>query len=532
MKISPWTAGLVFLLAFAAFTRLFLLGTAPAGLTWDEAALGYVGKMVVTTGRDEHGQLLPRAFTSFGDYKAPLAIYITGIFTSLLGLSPLAVRLPFALAGVASVWLMTQIGRKVFDNRWYGLLCGWLLAITPWHLLFSRVAFESGLALFFFLLFLWSWLESRSRGKFEWRWGIIGGIGLLGALYTYHSAKIAVPLSLALILWHEWRQNRDWLRRSIRQLLITAGAIGLFLLPLIHSFVFDKASGRAQQTLIFFQEGSLGEKFSAVISGFATHLSLQFLVFGQTDTLRHGTGMWGVLSFSQMILLLLGVSYLLGRWLDTVTSGRSLFFLRWIQQLTRRPSSEIRIAPWLWLGLAIIGLLPAALGFELPHANRALLALPAFIFLMAYAVKELHHDLPNLLFPSLVGMLVLIASLEFGRFWLFYHGPYRTRSSADWLQGYAEAVSLADLYRVQGKSVKFTSQYGQPEIFFAFALDIPPQEYRDQRVRGVEFGPITPADTGKYDVVIAAPNEALPQVPNIVVEHLDRSPAFLIYEKR
>src|SRR5688572_6183925 len=92
--ISPWSVVLIFLVFFALFTRLYNLGVTPAGMSWDEAALGYVGKMVVTTRRDEHSRFLPRTFTSFGDYKAPLAMYITGVFTTVLGLKIWVIRLP------------------------------------------------------------------------------------------------------------------------------------------------------------------------------------------------------------------------------------------------------------------------------------------------------------------------------------------------------------------------------------------------------------------------------------------------------
>ena len=76
---TPFWVTLVFIVGLALFTRLYDLGKAPAGITWDEAALGYVGKMVVRTTRDEYLHRFPITFQSFGDYKSPLSFYVAGI---------------------------------------------------------------------------------------------------------------------------------------------------------------------------------------------------------------------------------------------------------------------------------------------------------------------------------------------------------------------------------------------------------------------------------------------------------------------
>jgi 4-amino-4-deoxy-L-arabinose transferase-like glycosyltransferase len=520
-----WLAALAFLLFFTAFTRLNQLGSLPAGLSWDEAYLGYVGKMVVTTGRDEYGRLLPRVFESFGDYKAPLAIYLTGLFTAAFGLHPWAVRLPFALAGIGSVWLMTRLGTLVFKNRWLGLLTGWWLAIMPWHLLFSRVAFESGLALFFYLLALVSWLELRSPAKLDRRYLLAAVVGVAGALYTYHSAKVVMPLALLAIAGHEWRHHREWLKRQWPALWRTGIALGLALLPLLSTLVLGKGGERAAQTSIFSQGLGWNETLTALLGGILSHLSLQFLIFGQTDVLRHGTGMWGQLGVIQLLFLLVGVAYAINRIIDQPSLAD------WLSRKFRRASADVAIHPWLWLALLLIGILPAAIGFELPHANRALLAVAPIGLLLTLAAAELRQGLSEIKFSLVVGLGLLLATLEFVSFWRFYGGPYRIRSGADWLQGYAEAVQMTDRYRGEGKSVKFTNSYGQPEIFFGFYLNLPTAEYRAVRVEGVDFGPVTLEDFNHYDVIVAEPREAGPFIPAYHIQRQNGEAAFLIYEK-
>src|SRR3989344_2042807 len=89
----------------AAILRLYRLDSFPA-LNADEAAIGYNAYSLLETGKDEHGDSWPIHFQSFNDYKPGLYFYIVLPFVKILGLSEWAVRLPGALLGVATVWLV------------------------------------------------------------------------------------------------------------------------------------------------------------------------------------------------------------------------------------------------------------------------------------------------------------------------------------------------------------------------------------------------------------------------------------------
>ena len=94
---------LVGLTLLALILRLWALGSMPPGLDTDEAAIGYNAYALLRTGRDEYGQPWPLLFESFGEWKRPVYIYAAVPAVATLGLSPLAVRLPAALAGTLSV---------------------------------------------------------------------------------------------------------------------------------------------------------------------------------------------------------------------------------------------------------------------------------------------------------------------------------------------------------------------------------------------------------------------------------------------
>src|SRR3989338_5575152 len=149
---------IILILFLAAVLRFVQLGKNPPGLYWDEGSLGYNAYSILTTGRDEHGEFLPLTrFKAFGDYKPPGYIYATVPSIALFGLNEFAVRFPSALAGVAMVWLTYLLVKELFPVHLGGVqghprgvqaatLAALLLAISPWHVQLSRVAFEAMLA--------------------------------------------------------------------------------------------------------------------------------------------------------------------------------------------------------------------------------------------------------------------------------------------------------------------------------------------------------------------------------------------------
>ena len=146
-KIAP----LVLILFLAFLLRFYKLAEVPHGMAWDEAAIAYNGFAIFNTRRDEWLQKLPISFRSFGDYKAPFAIYESGIFTAIFGMNLFAVRLPFAIYGVMAVLAIYLLFKELFfkdkNKEWLALLAAFLMAISPSHIHYSRLAFESGIAL-------------------------------------------------------------------------------------------------------------------------------------------------------------------------------------------------------------------------------------------------------------------------------------------------------------------------------------------------------------------------------------------------
>lgn len=484
----PWGLIAAFVFFVAAFFRLSHLGSLPQGLSWDEAFLGYVGRMVITTGRDEHSDLLPVVFTSFGDYKAPLAVYVTGLSTTLFGVSTWATRLPFALAGILTVGLVSGITWFRTKSWAWSLFAAWILAVLPWHIHFSRIAFESGLATFFFALFLLSWQALRhlaaapNKTKMLWWSALI--IGVLGSVYTYHSSKIVLPLSIATIV--AWETFFSWPTWKARWKEIThAGIWGTVgLLPFVWG-LWNGGLNRATQTLFWQHLHTEESWFTRLLSNVTAHANWKFLVQGSTDSLRHGTGEAGVLTGTLVLALVLGSAWLVWK---TALNNDSVFSLQSIKTWWQTKQSAVpKDGLFLWTLLLIIGFLPAIIGFEVPHSNRALLAVIPLVILTIEVLIQVQANLHGNAKQTLIASIILFSALESSAFWHDLTNDYAARSSAAWMEGTVEMSTWAGQAAESGASVAISKQLGEPEIFFGFANNWSIERYRNRDFGSVSF---------------------------------------------
>ncbi|MBD3279302.1 MAG: hypothetical protein GF390_01160 [Candidatus Pacebacteria bacterium] len=513
--------GLVFLvLLLSLFLRFFKLAQVPHGMTWDEAAIGYNGYAILHTRRDEWLVRLPISFKSFGDYKAPLAIYLNGLFTWAFGMNLWAVRLPFALSGVAAVLammlLMQSLNQTEADkqDQWLmTVVAGLLLSLSPWHLHFSRAGFESGMSLMWLLLGIWGLQRfvllaqqkqpKNLRVNFKKAFWLLGASTLLmAAIYTYHSAKVVVPLLILVVAIWQWRIF--WQEKFLTALTLVW--TGLLLRPLIIDAWFGKGLTRSG-TLVFSQGLSVSQLIITLFKHLLIQLSPQFLVLGQTTTLRHGDGRFGVLLPTTLLLVI----WLLVRWIN-----KKLFVNE--QKLPGSVKSLFYLG-WCWVG---IGLLPAALGTEVPHSNRALLALPGLIILASLGLSDLLRFLKTKLDAAklklTIGLLVGLHLSFFVAYQVNYYTSFAHDSASDFKDGYLQAFEYAVDYekglndKPQVDKILFTSDYGQPYIYALFVRKTNPIWYQGGSLVKYEFADkITVADLEREKtLIVASESDQLP----------------------
>jgi hypothetical protein len=529
----------VVIVLIAAALRFYQLGVVPHGLTWDEAAIGYNGLAIWKARRDEWLVRLPVSFKSFGDYKAPLAIYLSAVVSGVLGLSVWSLRLPFAFAGVLSVlgvmlWLKVWLGSYFppKDVNLLALLAGGLLSISSWHLHFSRAGFESGLALtwiiwgmVFFSSALHLFNKFKSLGLRVFLQSLLmiaSGVCFVASLYTYHSAKVFVPMLAVLLLVKYWRQL--WNQRVA---VTITGIISTGLTyPLLKDTFAASGGTRFAQASIFSHGESILQTLKTLLAHFAVHFSPGFLWLGDTTTLRHGDGHWGVLYLPSILI---------------ITGGVVLLALR------KLIDSELRQL-WLFaLGWVVIGILPAAIGAEVPHANRALLALPGFILLTVFGLRmitswldtlklnkkvEGTHGEDHLLRKSLIGTFLVMEVFCFAAYTRSYYTVFAKESTADWTDGYIDAMKVAASKEKEVDKILFTSQYQQPYIFALFVRKTDPIWYQGGSLVKYEFtDKISAGDLSRNNtLVIADPAQIDPKLGQQLIYGADGSIRFVIVQ--
>jgi 4-amino-4-deoxy-L-arabinose transferase-like glycosyltransferase len=91
----------VFFLFLGIFLRFYRLGEVPVSLYWDEAAIGIDAYSLNETGRDMNNMSFWQpVFGSYGDFKAPVLIWLATLSVHFFGLSEWSVRLPVAVFSV------------------------------------------------------------------------------------------------------------------------------------------------------------------------------------------------------------------------------------------------------------------------------------------------------------------------------------------------------------------------------------------------------------------------------------------------
>ena len=222
--IKKYNLLLVGIFALGLVLRLYQLGNYPA-LNADEAALGYNAYSLLETGKDEHGNSWPIHFQSFNDYKPGLTVYLILPFVKLFGLNIWSVRIfPMFLSSL-TILAIYYLVQELFSNRRFSLLSALFLSISPWHIHFSRGAWEVSIATFFMTFGMWSFLRARSSPKLY----LLSVLVFAASLYTYHSARLVTPLlGLGLLVFQYKNMLND---KAIIGLSIGLGII--VLTPLI-----------------------------------------------------------------------------------------------------------------------------------------------------------------------------------------------------------------------------------------------------------------------------------------------------------
>ncbi len=471
---------LALILLLAAALRLVYLGRIPGGISPDEISQGYSAYSILRTGKDEWGMAFPiTSFRSFLDYKAVLQTYLMIGSIALFGLSEFSVRLPSAIFGILAVVAVYLLSNELFERRKFkflgldltiGDIAAFFLAISPWHLQFSRTALEVNLSSFLFPLGLYLFLLSLKRPRFLYLAALTWGLNL----YTYHAAKYFEPLFFVglLILFGKQIMN---LKKSV---LIGAALLTVVIAsPLLFATVFGQAGDRAKDLLIT-QINPQAVEGVAKLQYFSPLNRVSLLI----PRAFANKGTYVINQFVNNYVSYLSPSFWFtegGREITySVLPGTGLLYL-WLfpliliglYRLVKEKNPRLSLL-LLWLFLAII---PAALTKEGYRPNRVGALLTFWEILSAYGLFELvqtfHFMKRKYLSVIFLSLSSLITVFYFNTY--FFEYPFKYPSALSY--GYRELVNK--LSQSTPTSV-IMDKGSNSQAFFAFYEKIDPRDFQ------------------------------------------------------
>lgn len=474
---------LIIILFLATFLRLYDLGRNPPSLDWDEASLGYNAFSLLKTGKDEFGRAWPISIRSFEDYKPALYTYSTIPSITLFGLNEFAVRLPSAVFGVLTVLVTFFLVREMMElfssfgdgnndppAHIVALLSSLLLAVSPWHIQFSRVAFESNCALFFVLLGALLFIKSFTKPVFIY----LSVIAFSLSFYAYHSPRLVVPVLLGG--WLYYFRQRLW---RMRLHILLAAVLGFVLLIPFMKEAVSAGSARLSSVTVLTPEGRLEEEIKrmeldisrgdiwgkfvhnrrivyakSVLAGYLDHFNFDFLFLTGDAPDRHHARDMGMLYMWEAPFILFGVIYILPK--------KKYYPLTW------------------WF---IVAPLASAITTGTPHAVRALPFLPLYQIFTALGLVNIWRILGRTYLSGRVAVSVLLGIAVFvnGAYYLesyFIHTP--REASKEWQYGYKEAVEEVKHWENGVDKIIMTYAYDQPHAYVLFYMPVDPAWYQVQ----------------------------------------------------
>lgn len=524
---------IIAILLFATFLRFWKLDSYPA-LNADEAAIGYNAYSLIQTGMDEHGNSWPIHFQSFNDYKPGLYFYIVLPFVKLIGLNEWAVRIPGAALGVLTVLVVYLLSKELFKNEKTSLISALFLAISPWHIQFSRGGWEVNTATFFMALGVLMFLKAIKKPS------VLAFVYYLVpfalSLYTYHAARVVVPL-LALGLLTIYRST-IFSKQNKKVVIVSLSLLVILLIPLAKDLLSSNALSRAAGVGLFADSGPInrineqrGEhgnprnivgrllhnkvvNFSlAFLNNWTAHYHGLFLFLSGDDIQRDKVPETGQMYMFDLLFVLVGLIYI-------------------IRYFSQNPKSYSFVLYWL-----VVAPVAAALTFQAPHALRSQNMVIPLVMIAAIGFVSIGDWMGKIenkkikVFGYLT--LALVVSWGFAR----YEHMYWTHMSKEYpfssQYGVKEMVSYVSQNEAKYNDIFITNKYDQPYILYLFYTKYPPKDFQGHHNLSTRdgFGFSTVPDFDKYhfgaidltslqniypgSLIIGAPDE-IPKSANVI----------------
>jgi len=275
--------GAIILLTVAL--RVPKLAQIPPEVHGDEAACGLEARRILS------GEVTN--IFHVGWYHIPyLSFGISALFMRIFGDNLYGFRMASVFQGTVSVLLMYLITKRLFGVR-VALLTAFLLAVSHWHIHFSRSGINYLQALFAALVlfhFLLRGFDTRRPADF-----ILAGYGAGLCIVVYYAARLAPVLAAGYVL-HRAISEPGFLRRQWSGLATAALGAVVFLAPMsvVYAHNPEVFVSRTQGVLVFSPENERHALYSYQVPSMLDVLEIQavnslkaFNSRGETS-LQHG----------------------------------------------------------------------------------------------------------------------------------------------------------------------------------------------------------------------------------------------------
>jgi len=453
---------LLIILGIAVFFRLWQIDSIPPGLYPDEAINGNDAISALKTGNF-------KVFYPDNNGREGLFINLIALSFGIFSISIWSLKIVGALIGIFTVLGLYLLTRELF-NKNVALLSSFFLAISFWHINFSRIGFRGILAPFI-LVFAFYFLLRGFKTKNVWNF-IISGIFFGLGFYTYISFRAAVLILIVVLIlklieyfsqnlpqkkW-EWFWNKMYIQDGwwkvglfLLVIILVAIPIGVYFLQNPGDFI-----SRATGVSIF----SAQNPIKAFGESLILHLGM-FNFYGDSNWRHNFSG-------SPMLFWPIGILFWIGFILivkDLVKSIKNKNFV----------SHQLLVASFLISWFCIM-ILPGILTYEgIPHALRVIGVIPVvYIFVGLggwYVYKWFDQNIRSKKLLVLTSLFFLFAMgfLQFDKYFIKWGGHSEVEGAFS--KNYVEIGNYLNSLPAEAQKYVIVNEMGVP----LYGISIPAQ---------------------------------------------------------